>query len=732
MNYPIVYDKMDTTYEGFGLAILENSKDVYVFEEINGKHTLELILPRDDPKWAYIQTENQILVDGHLYIIRSTDEQRNEDGSLRSNIQCEHIFFELLDEYIIHEEMINVTAQHALDIFLAGTRFKPNAFTITGTRDLEVEDCTPVEAINNILSVWKCEVQCAGLPDPDGKFLVTLRNQIGVNSGVQFRYAKNNKSIRKTTDSRGVVTRLYVFGKDGLGIESAAANYGGMPYIDSPNIGNYRAPKKASKHFNDIEDPDELYQAGLDYLATIDVPKVSYEVDVVELKRLSDFGVMEAFSTGDEVRIIDEELGIDIYARIVSYGRYPYEPRRSRVALANFRPGIEDFFNQLDDARRVVEAVTSKKKVLTSAFEAFARQAIFDVMNSKTEIIYPDTGGLLLRDTDDPNDQVLLKAKGIVVSEDGGQTTKAAITGRGVVAEAIIGILGDFAQVRTDQLIAGDAKISSALIESIKTTQIVIGGAGELIGDSLISGAGRWNGRTTLINDSGIYTGTLRANQIVVGGAGETIGDALISGSGRWNNRTTLINESGIYTGQVTTNQLVAGSARIGSALIDTIKANQIDVSTGRIIASQIDATNLHVHAANIDGTITAGAVVAGISISGPTITGGIIQTAATGRRIVLSGSQLQSLNSSTKDGFTLDGASGFLLFHTNGSVKGNISRRFSGANEQLQMYHDNNVGIGAGSTVFFDTPRVQFQPSTLIDFANANISGLNVVAKFG
>jgi hypothetical protein len=47
-------------------------------------------------------------------IIRTTDEQRDNSGRLISNIQCEHIFFELLDEYIDYKEFINVTAQTAL------------------------------------------------------------------------------------------------------------------------------------------------------------------------------------------------------------------------------------------------------------------------------------------------------------------------------------------------------------------------------------------------------------------------------------------------------------------------------------------------------------------------------------------------------------------------------------------------------------------------------------------
>lgn len=59
--------------------------------------------------------------------------------------------------------------------------------------------------------------------------------------------------------------------------------------------------------------------------------------------------------------------------------------------------------------------------------------------------------------------------------------------------------------------------------------------------------------------------------------------------------RLTKITETGVYTGTVGTDQLIAGNALIGSALIDKIRANQIDVATGKITAAQIDVTGLYV-----------------------------------------------------------------------------------------------------------------------------------------
>ncbi|MED0766011.1 phage tail protein [Aneurinibacillus thermoaerophilus] len=365
---PIVYDKFDTEYKGYGLAILENAKDVRVYEKLNGEHTLELVLPRDDPKWEYIETDNFIKVDGHLYIIRTTEERRDGAGKLLSNIQCEHIFTELLDEYIQYEELINVTAQFALDQFLKDTRFSPDATRLTGNRDLEIEDGTPITAINLMLEEWKAEVRCDGMPGQDGKFRVTLLPERGEDRGIQIRYKKNLKSIKKTVDSRGVVTRLYVYGKDGLGIEGASQNTSGLSYLDSQYIGNYPRPKKGSITFNDIEDPDELYNAGQEHLKTVEVPKVTYEVDLIDLQAVAEYGDTEAIELGDTVRVIDEELGIDVFARVVEYEKYPYEPWRSKIVLANFRPGLSDFLSELNDAKETVQKITNSRGKVEASF----------------------------------------------------------------------------------------------------------------------------------------------------------------------------------------------------------------------------------------------------------------------------------------------------------------------------------------------------------------------------
>ncbi|MFT9848528.1 phage tail spike protein [Aneurinibacillus sp. REN35] len=447
--YPVVYSKFEDQYEGYGLAVLEHAKDVRVYEKLNGEHTLEFVLPRNDPKWQYIEAENFIKADGHLFIIRTTEEQRDNNGRLLSNIQCEHIFTELLDEYIQYEELINVTPPFALERFLNGTRFHPDATRLTGNRDLEVEDGTPITAINLMLKEWNAEVMCAGLPGADGRFKVTLLPERGVDRGAQIRYRKNLKSIKRTVDSRSVITRLYVYGKDGLGIEGALKNTGGLSYIDSPHIGMYRHPKKGPVTFNDIEDPDELYEAGLKHLATVDTPQLTYEVDVMELED-------EQKELGDTVRVIDEELGIDVSARIVEYERYPYEPWRGKVVLANFRSGLTDFLSELQDAKDTVQKVMPNGRVSASRLEGIINTLKTRITGStamaKAEVM--EDKGIVFENTDvnSPDYGALYLGPGLLAIADrkiGGQWDWRAFgTGAGFTADEIVTGVLDAALVK--------------------------------------------------------------------------------------------------------------------------------------------------------------------------------------------------------------------------------------------------------------------------------------------
>ncbi|WP_340017455.1 hypothetical protein [Paenibacillus sp. FSL K6-1318] len=91
----------------------------------------------------------------------------------------------------------------------------------------------------------------------------------------------------------------------------------------------------------------------------------------------------------------------------------------------------------------------------------------------KTELIYPPEGGILAQEKTNPLEQVRLTSKGIGISTDGWKSIRAVITARGVVAEQVIGQLGNFVsmligngedivQINTKGIAAGASSFNNA------------------------------------------------------------------------------------------------------------------------------------------------------------------------------------------------------------------------------------------------------------------------------
>ncbi|GAJ19583.1 unnamed protein product, partial [marine sediment metagenome] len=55
---------------------------------------------------------------------------------------------------------------------------------------------------------------------------------------LQIRCDKNSDYIEREKDTTGLITRLYLFGRDDITIESV--NPTEKPYLDSPHISDYK------------------------------------------------------------------------------------------------------------------------------------------------------------------------------------------------------------------------------------------------------------------------------------------------------------------------------------------------------------------------------------------------------------------------------------------------------------------------------------------------------------
>jgi hypothetical protein len=139
------------------------------------------------------------------------------------------------------------------------------------------------------------------------------------------------------------------------------------------------------------------------------LPKIAYDVDVIELSELPEYGDLEKVSLGDTVKVIDPDLDIEVDQRIVKYGYNPIRKINSTVEIANF---IDDLSDTIFNIQRTTvikekvyngikigpengfEAIRSDKKARTvmNATEGIKIQK-GDGLGAYTDVIFLDTNG---------------------------------------------------------------------------------------------------------------------------------------------------------------------------------------------------------------------------------------------------------------------------------------------------------------------------------------------------
>lgn len=434
---------------------------------------------------------------GQYYVINSR--QRKRDGRrLIAEISCSHVMFKLADVKVPYasyvKESYGTHISQLTDKISAATggRFSfviHDTFPLYDVKDWGRTNC--LAALNDVIKMYGAEVEA-------DNFTIHLRKRIGTDSGHQYRIGKNVISSAFKDDGSALTTRLYARMKDDRtwigqpatiltadertrlqAIPGAIVNgilqvnYLVSQYADAwatPDTPHYDAEIIEQN----ITDVNELLRQARKALAENEIPALEIDVDAADIFKLD--ATETKPNLGDTVYCVDPDMELpNITARITEITEYPFDrDKHTQVTVANVMGrDMEDILADLDRAKRIVHDIMSGGTIRTEVFEAFARQAITDITNSKTELVYPEEGGILAQDKANPLRQVRLTAAGLGVSTDGWNTVRAAITADGVIAERIIGQLGSFVslligagnnvvQINTNGIAAGHATFSSA------------------------------------------------------------------------------------------------------------------------------------------------------------------------------------------------------------------------------------------------------------------------------
>lgn len=366
-----LYKKGNNNFSNNGDLVIQpiSSKGKFV---TNDEMTYEFTHSYDDEgRWKEIAIDDVIAVptpwsDKQLYriynIVKDVDNM---------TIYTRHIMFDLNNYVLMDKRPTNMTCKQALNYILGDTPFTGESNIVSANTSYFVRK-NIIEAINgddenSIINRWGGEI----LPD---NFIISIKDQIGGDYGVNVTLGKNLKSIEESIDMDSVVTRIIPEGYDGILLD------GETPWIDSPLINNYSQIRTKVIKFDDIKvKGNESDEEGYDTLAQaqaamiercntlyeggLDKPAVNYKVEMYLLRdteEYKDFAILEDVSIGDTVHCKHEGIGIECDARCISLEWHIENGDKIVYDTIELGTPEQNFFENTNDISNKVSNILTK------------------------------------------------------------------------------------------------------------------------------------------------------------------------------------------------------------------------------------------------------------------------------------------------------------------------------------------------------------------------------------
>lgn len=265
----------------------------------------------------------------------------SESDDYTVNYQAVHIIYDELKSYgyIRDKRPDRVKASTALDIALAGSRWKVGRVDDSELLTTNFYDCTRIDALSKIIKTWNMDLDFYLTFDGNkitGRYIDLLGFR-GEDTGERFVYGSNALEVVKEVDVSDVYTRVIPRGKgeekvdeegkptDGYGrrikIDDIVWQKAKGDPIDKPKGQEFLELKEMTRKFGfsdgeartrvqvfeDIEDPKELIKAGYNFLVQVSRPLVQFKTKISKSSRTN---------VGDIVRIIRWDLNFKYRTRI--------------------------------------------------------------------------------------------------------------------------------------------------------------------------------------------------------------------------------------------------------------------------------------------------------------------------------------------------------------------------------------------------------------------------------
>ena len=327
MNYPILLDA-----NGKNLAIIDKAYNVVIEDELltssNGYETLTFTLSNSDKKRHLLGNERVVEVQGRHYVIRVIEDLKN--GSNLCTVMCDAIWYDLNDgelKYLMHYTSEKIDAETAIAQQLIGTDWEIGTVDINETRPKHTAEKVET-SLYNLREI--CGIFGGDLFFDTKHRKVSLLSNMGIRHEKIFCYEKNTTSIKRTIDTRNLFTRYSLIGKDANGNEITVADINeGKDYVENYDWYDQVGLPRKLKYYRHADDRWSDKQNMLDHMNSwikvYSKPVIGYELSV------SLFEVSP--NLGDYVYVLDKDLSIGNWLRVVSRKKNVLEPHLSTVQL---------------------------------------------------------------------------------------------------------------------------------------------------------------------------------------------------------------------------------------------------------------------------------------------------------------------------------------------------------------------------------------------------------------
>ena len=377
--------------------------------ELNGSYHLDLECGIEYSD--YIENGNLVVVptpDGEQAFRITKPIKTNR----RIKTKAYHISFDT-DRYVINNVQItNSNCGGALASASAGCD-QPNPFTfisdINTAHSLKLTRVTLTKALELITNLWQGEIKRDNLS-------ISVLGNIGQDRGVTIAYGKNLTGIQATYDWSNVCTKILPIGKDETTLDSVyliSETQYALPYT---KVVQFEQSIERSSYATDEEYitalKNDLRAKATAYMNANSVPQVNYVVSTIPIQEVK---------LGDTVAVEDDNIGVHIEARVISYEWDAINEKYTQLEYGNFKKKLSDLMSNVDN--KIETATTISGQNITTNYEraiAEATEAIHQGMVN-SYVIY-EGNRILVVDAlpkETAQNVILINSAGIAFSQTG-------------------------------------------------------------------------------------------------------------------------------------------------------------------------------------------------------------------------------------------------------------------------------------------------------------------------